>query len=108
MNSRKSKTISRRSLKSEDFSDVSDTRAWVHDFHDTLPSPDMKKRLPSPKQVDDMEAFFGEFIKDDKSLLLLVCDELSQYTVETLLCVQIDRGGHFISEIMMDAHLSYL
>ena len=60
------------------------------------------------KQAVDMEMFWGKYVKEDRRLLSILCNEFRQYTVETLLWVPFNSTELFEEEVDWDSYFSSL
>ena len=55
-----------------------------------------------------MEEFWSKYVKEDRRLVLDLCQEFEQYTVEIFLFVPRDYDAYFEREVESDAYVSRL
>ena len=60
------------------------------------------------RQAAQMEDFWSMYVKDDRRLVLDLCQEFEQYTVEMFLFVPLDYVEYFEREVESDAYVSSL
>ena len=60
------------------------------------------------RQAVQMEDFWSKYVQEDRRLVLDLCQEFEQYTVETFLFVPRDKDEYYKREVESDAYVSSL